>query len=65
MELMAKSVKAVMDRLRVKKYVLAGHSMGGSVALAFADLYPDHLRVLALIYGRKARGSTAIYSTAC
>ena len=31
MELMAQSVKAVMDKLRFKKYVLVGHSMGGYV----------------------------------
>src|SRR5689334_22537641 len=44
MELMAKCVKTVMDFLKVKKYVIIGHSMGGYVALAFADLFPDNLR---------------------
>src|SRR4051812_21614100 len=34
MELMAKCVKAVMDHLRLKKYVIIGHSMGGYVGLA-------------------------------
>lgn len=50
MELMAKCVKAVLDSLRLKKYVLIGHSMGGYVSLAFADLYPDHLRGLCLYH---------------
>lgn len=50
MELMAKCVKAVMDSLKLKKYVIIGHSMGGYVALAFADLFPDHLRGLCLYH---------------
>lgn len=50
MELMAKCVKAVMDFLRLKKYVIIGHSMGGYVALAFADLYPDNLKGLCLYH---------------
>jgi pimeloyl-ACP methyl ester carboxylesterase len=50
MELMAKSVKAVMESLKLKKYVVVGHSMGGYVALAFADLYPDHLKGLCLFH---------------
>jgi pimeloyl-ACP methyl ester carboxylesterase len=50
MELMAKCVKAVMDHLRLKKYVLIGHSMGGYAGLAFADLFPDHLKGLCLYH---------------
>ncbi len=50
MNLMAKCVKAVLDTLRVKKYVIIGHSMGGYVGLAFADLFPDHLRGLCLYH---------------
>jgi len=50
MELMAKSVKAVMDFLRLKKYVIIGHSMGGYVALAFADMFPDNLKGLCLFH---------------
>lgn len=50
MDLMAKSVKAVMDSLKLKKYVIVGHSMGGYVALAFADLFPDQLKGLCLYH---------------
>lgn len=50
MDLMAKCVKAVMDSLRLKKYVIIGHSMGGYVGLAFADLFPDSLRGLCLFH---------------
>ncbi len=50
MELLAKSVKAVMDFLRLKKYVIIGHSMGGYAGLAFADLFPDNLKGLCLYH---------------
>lgn len=50
MELLAKSVKAVMDSLRLKKYVIIGHSMGGYAGLAFADMYPDNLKGLCLYH---------------
>ena len=50
MELMAKCVKSVLDQLRLKKYVIIGHSMGGYVGLAFADLFPDNLKGLCLYH---------------
>jgi pimeloyl-ACP methyl ester carboxylesterase len=50
MEMMATAVKAVTDHLRLKKYVLIGHSMGGYVALAFADLYPENMKGLCLYH---------------
>jgi pimeloyl-ACP methyl ester carboxylesterase len=50
MDLMAKCVKSVMDSLGLKKYVIVGHSMGGYVALAFADLFPDNVRGLCLFH---------------
>jgi pimeloyl-ACP methyl ester carboxylesterase len=50
MDLMAKCVKAVMDHLRFKKGVIIGHSMGGYVALAFADLFPDYVKGLCLYH---------------
>lgn len=49
MELLAQSVKAVLDKIGVRRYVLAGHSMGGYVALAFAELYPDNISGLCLV----------------
>jgi pimeloyl-ACP methyl ester carboxylesterase len=50
MQLMAKCVKKVLDSLKLKKYVIVGHSMGGYVGLAFADLFPDNLRGLCLFH---------------
>lgn len=49
MELQADVVKAVLDELGIKKCVMAGHSMGGYVALAFAARYSDYLRGLCLV----------------
>lgn len=50
MDLMAKCVKAVMDHLKLKKFVIVAHSMGGYAALAFADLFPDYLKGLCLYH---------------
>ena len=50
MELMAKCVKAVLDQLHLRRYVLVGHSMGGYVALAFADQFGDNLKGLGLFH---------------
>lgn len=50
MDLMAKAVKAVMDHLRLKRYVIVGHSMGGYAALAFAELFPEQVRGICLFH---------------
>lgn len=50
MELMAETVKAVLDNLRIKKCCLIGHSMGGSVTLAFAELFPAMLTGFGLFH---------------
>jgi len=50
MELMAKGVKTVLDALHLKRYAIIGHSMGGYVALAFADLFPDNIKGLCLFH---------------
>jgi pimeloyl-ACP methyl ester carboxylesterase len=39
MELMAEAVKAVLDAEKITKAMLVGHSMGGYVSLAFAELH--------------------------
>lgn len=54
MELMAESVKALLEYLRLRKYVLVGHSMGGYVALAFAENYPDCIKGLVLFHSTAA-----------
>ncbi len=41
-------VQAVLSKLRIQKTILVGHSMGGYVALAFAEMYPEKVRGLVL-----------------
>ena len=48
MEDMADAVLAVLTELRIRKAILMGHSMGGYVALAFAELYGDMVKGLVL-----------------
>ena len=50
MELMADCVKAVLDFAGVRKYVVVGHSMGGYVALAFAENFPENISGLCLFH---------------
>lgn len=48
MEDQADAVHAVLHELRIRKAVFMGHSMGGYVALAFAELYPDMVKGIIL-----------------
>lgn len=48
MEDMADAVHAVLHELRIRKAIFMGHSMGGYVALAFAELYPDMIKGILL-----------------
>lgn len=59
MDLMAKAVKFVMDHLQLKRYVIAGHSMGGYTALAFAELFPDCVRGICLFHSTSFADSDA------
>lgn len=49
MEDMADAVHAVLHELRIRKAIFTGHSMGGYVSLAFAELYPDMVKGLVLL----------------
>ena len=49
MEDNADMVHEVLHELKIRKAVLVGHSMGGYVALAFAELYPDTIKGLVLL----------------
>ncbi len=48
MEENAEVVRAVLSKLRIRKAIFVGHSMGGYVALAFAELYPSTVKALVL-----------------
>ncbi len=49
MEDMADAVHHVISELKIRKAILVGHSMGGYVALAFAELYPEMMKGLVLL----------------
>lgn len=48
LETMAADIKALLDHLHIDRAVVAGLSMGGQVAMAFADLFPKRLAGLVL-----------------
>ena len=45
----ASDIAGLLDQMGIQKAAIAGHSMGGYVALAFARLYPERVSGLALI----------------
>jgi pimeloyl-ACP methyl ester carboxylesterase len=49
MEDQADMLHALLTHLKIRKAVLIGHSMGGYVGLAFAELYPDYMKGLFLL----------------
>ncbi|MDY0780338.1 alpha/beta hydrolase [Tenacibaculum sp. IB213877] len=49
MEEMADVVKAVLKSLKIRKSTFIGHSMGGYVALAFAEKYTKNIKGLCLM----------------
>lgn len=49
MELMAETVSSILKHLKIKRSTLIGHSMGGYVALAFAEKFPDATKGVCLV----------------
>ena len=49
MEDQADMLHSLMQHLRIRKVALIGHSMGGYISLAFAEMYPDHVRGIVLL----------------
>ena len=49
MEDNADMVHAVLSELRIRKAILVGHSMGGYVGLALAELFPETIKGLVLL----------------
>jgi pimeloyl-ACP methyl ester carboxylesterase len=43
MEFMATVIKELLESLNIKKGFITGHSLGGYVALAFVELFPEYL----------------------
>jgi pimeloyl-ACP methyl ester carboxylesterase len=49
-ESMAAALKGLLDREGIERCILIGHSMGGYIALAFAERYPGRLRAFGLFH---------------
>jgi pimeloyl-ACP methyl ester carboxylesterase len=49
MRFFAQAVQAVLDRLRLQRVVLVGHSMGGQIAMTHALLHPGRAEALILV----------------
>jgi pimeloyl-ACP methyl ester carboxylesterase len=58
MEENADVVHDVLAKLRIRKAIFVGHSMGGYVALAFAELYPEKMKGLVLLNSTSKEDST-------
>jgi len=52
MEFMATAIKKLLDSLKLKKVFMTGHSLGGYVALAFLELFPDRLSGYCLFHSQ-------------
>ena len=50
MEEMAEAVLKVLHYLKLRKYFLIGHSLGGYVSLALAENYPDNIKGLCMFH---------------
>jgi len=59
MEFMAGAVKALIDNLGIGKVFVAGHSLGGYVALAFLELFPEMLAGYCLFHSHPFADSEA------
>jgi len=58
MELMADVVHNLLQALQIDKCVIIGHSMGGYVALAFADLFADKVKGFGLFHSHALADTT-------
>jgi pimeloyl-ACP methyl ester carboxylesterase len=52
MEFMAEAIKELLDHLGAGNVFMVGHSLGGYVALAFLELFPDYLSGYCLFHSQ-------------
>lgn len=60
METLAGDLAAILDAMAIDRATIAGHSLGGFVALAFARMYTERVARLALICSRLGADSPEI-----
>jgi pimeloyl-ACP methyl ester carboxylesterase len=49
-EALAEVIRLLLDREKIGKCILIGHSMGGYITLAFAEKYPERVRAFGLFH---------------
>jgi pimeloyl-ACP methyl ester carboxylesterase len=59
MESMAAGIRDILDKEKIDSCILLGHSMGGYISLAFAELYPDRINGLGLLHSSAFADSEA------
>ena len=60
METLAGDIAALLDALHVERAAIVGHSLGGYVAMAFARMYAERVKRLALVCSRLAADTAQI-----
>jgi pimeloyl-ACP methyl ester carboxylesterase len=50
MESMADGIAAILEKEKITKVILIGHSMGGYITLAFAEKYPEKLLAFGMVH---------------
>ena len=50
MQILAKGIHNILVQEQISEVIIAGHSMGGYVALAFADMYPSMVKGISLVH---------------
>ncbi|RYY89193.1 MAG: alpha/beta hydrolase [Chitinophagaceae bacterium] len=63
MEEMAASIKSLLDAEGIERCILVGHSMGGYIALAFAEQWPERLIGLGLFHSSALADTAAKVET--
>lgn len=59
MESMAAGIRDILDKEKIGSCILLGHSMGGYISLAFAELFPDRINGLGLLHSSAFADSEA------
>lgn len=54
MELMADTVNLILEKEKITKSIVVGHSMGGYVALSLAEKYPEKMEGIVLFHSHAA-----------
>ena len=49
MELFAETIEAVLKHLKIRKFILVGHSLGGYISLAISKMNPNKIKGLCLL----------------